>query len=309
MLLLRRLTLRQLEIFSLAATNLNFARTAEELHLTQPAVSMQIKKLEDTLQTPVFERDGRNISLTEAGKKFKYHALRLLDEINNAEQTIYSLKGLSTGQVRVGLVTTATYFGSKLIAEFSKQWPDIEIQLTVSNRKILLAHLKENEIDLVIMGRIPEDIGAEAIAIAPNPHVLVAPASHSLANKDVIKITDLSDDTFLMRESGSGTRTVMEEYFKNLNFTPKHMLTLGSNETVKQGVIAGLGISILSVQSIKLESKTNSLSILSAENTPITRIWHIANNRQKILSPAVKAFRQFVVDEGHSMMEKELGQI
>ena len=243
----RTLTLRQLQIFVVAARHLSYARAAEELHLTPPAVSMQLKQLEDNVGLPLFERMGRGVALTDAGDLLVHHALRVLGEIKDAEANLQGLLGGETGQLSVGLVSTAKYFMPRLLAQFSQAHPGIEVQFSVGNRESLLQKLQDNAIDLAVMGRIPVEIDAHAEPMASHPYVLIGPSDHPLRDARRFDLHELRHETFLLREEGSGSRRVAEEMFKNHLFTPTKTISMGSNETIKQAVMAGMGIALISL--------------------------------------------------------------
>jgi DNA-binding transcriptional LysR family regulator len=293
--ILRRLSLRQLTVFLQAARQMSFARAAEALHLTQPAISMQIRQLEDALGLPLFERVGKKLALTQAGELLRHHAARVIGELQDAGQALDALKGLRAGHTRVGLVSTATYFAPKLLAQFAKRHPQVEIQFVTGNRETLIHALRDNEIDFAVMGRPPEQFDAHAQAIAENPHVLVAHKAHRLAKARRIDLHALQDEAFLMREAGSGTRLVMEALFQQRQFTPRRVALLGSNETVKQAVMAGMGISLLSLHSLELELRARQVSLLNMTGAPILRNWHVVHMNAKKLAPAATAFREFLL--------------
>jgi DNA-binding transcriptional LysR family regulator len=292
--LLRHLTLRQLTVFLEAARRMSFVRTAEALHLSQPAISMQIRQLEGTLGLPLFERVGKKLALTPAGETFRHHAARVLGELQDAEQALSSLKGLRSGRATIGIVSTAKYFAPKLLAQFIDRHPQIDIQFLVGNREILIDALGDNEIDFAVMGKPPDKLDAEAEAIAQNPHVIVAHKAHRLAGAREFDFHELRGETFLLREPGSGTRLVMEAVFKQHLFVPKRLVTLGSNETVKQAIMANMGVSLLSLHSLELELRTREISLLDVVATPVVRNWHIVKMRTKNLSAAASAFRAFL---------------
>ncbi|MEP6483352.1 MAG: LysR substrate-binding domain-containing protein [Rudaea sp.] len=294
--MLRRLSLRQLTVFLEATRQMNFARTAEALHLTQPAISMQIRQLESVVGLPLFERIGRKLALTNAGELFRHHAARVIGELQDAEQSLQGLKGIHSGRSTVGLVSTAKYFAPKLLAQFSLQHPLIDIQFLVGNRGTLINALRDNEIDFAVMGRPPEKLDAMSEAIAENPHRLVAHKSHRLLKAKRFDFHELRKETFLMREPGSGTRLVMEAVFKQHLFTPTRIVTIGSNETVKQAVMAGMGLSLLSLHTLELELRTGEIALLDVEGTPVMRNWHLVHMREKKLSPAAGAFRRFLFE-------------
>ncbi|MCL2658055.1 MAG: LysR substrate-binding domain-containing protein [Betaproteobacteria bacterium] len=302
--MLRHLSLRQLTVFLEAARQMSFARAAESLHLTQPAISMQIHQLEEVVGLPLFERVGKKLTLTHAGELFRHHAARVIGELQDAEQVLDSLKGLRSGRTMVGLVTTAKYFAPKLLAQFTERHPQVDVQFLVGNRETLIKALRDNEIDFAVMGQPPEKFDAQAVAIAENPHVLAAHKSHRFVGAREIDFHELREDTFLMRESGSGTRLVMEAMFKQHLFTPKRMMTLGSNETVKQAIMAGMGISLLSLHSLELELRTGEVGLLDVIGTPVLRNWYLVNMNSKKLAPAAEAFREFLLTDTQPYLDK-----
>lgn len=304
---IRNLTLRQLQIFVVAARHLSYARAAEELHLTPPAISMQLKQLEDNVGLPLFERLGRGVALTGAGEMLVHHALRVLGEIKDAEANLQGLLGAESGQLAVGLVSTAKYFMPKLLAKFAQAHPGVEVQFTVGNREALIQKLQDNAIDLAVMGRTPVEIDAHAEPLASHPYVLIAPADHALREARRFDLHELRHETFLLREEGSGSRRVAEEMFKNHLFTPARTISLGSNETIKQAVMAGMGISLLSLHTLPLELKTSEISLLDANGTPIERTWYVVHMNSKRLLPAGQKFRSFLLDHAAPNLEHEFG--
>ncbi len=304
----RTLTLRQLQIFAVAARQLSYARAAEELHLTPPAVSMQLKQLEDNVGLPLFERLGRGVALTGAGEMLLHHALRILGEIKDAEASLQGLLGAEVGQLSVGLVSTAKYFMPRLLAHFSRQHPGVEVQFLVGNRESLLQKLQDNAIDLAVMGRTPGEIDAHAEPMASHPYVLIGPADHALRDARGFDLHELRNETFLLREEGSGSRRVAEEMFRNHLFTPHRTISMGSNETIKQAVIAGMGVSLISLHTLPLELKTGEVSLLDVIGTPIERTWYVVHMNSKRLLPAGRQFRNFLLDEAAPGLEAEFGR-
>ena len=302
--MLRRLSLRQLTVFLEAVRHMNFARAAETLHLTQPAISMQIRQLEGVVGLPLFERVGKRLALTPAGELFRHHAARALGELQDAEQALQSMKGLRSGQANVGLVSTAKYFAPKLLAQFARHHPQVDIQFLVGNRETLINALRDNEIDFAVMGRPPEKLDASAEPVAENPHMFVAHKGHRLLRAVRFDLHELRNEAFLMREPGSGTRLVMEAVFKQHLFTPQRIMTLGSNESVKQTVMAGMGVSLLSLHTLELELRTGEIGLLDINGTPVMRSWHLVNMNAKMLSPAAAAFRQFLLEHTHTHLDK-----
>ncbi|PKO41014.1 MAG: LysR family transcriptional regulator [Betaproteobacteria bacterium HGW-Betaproteobacteria-4] len=302
---IRTLTLRQLQIFVVAARHLSYARAAEELHLTPPAVSMQLKQLEDNVGLPLFERLGRGVALTAAGELLVHHALRVLGEIKDAEANLLAMLGAETGQLSVGLVSTAKYFMPRLLARFAQLHPGIEVQFSVGNRESLLQKLQDNAIDLAVMGRIPTEIDAHAEPMASHPYVLIGPADHPLRAARRFDLHELRQETFLLREEGSGSRRVAEEMFKNHLFTPPRTISMGSNETIKQAVMAGMGIALISLHTLPLELKTGEVSVLDAIGTPIERTWYVVHMNAKRLLPAGQRFREFLLDNAAAALAQE----
>lgn len=302
--MLRHLTLRQLTVFLEAVRQMSFARAAETLHLTQPAISMQIRQLENAVGLPLFERVGRKLALTKAGELFRHHAARVIGELQDAEQALQAVKGLRSGQATVGLVSTAKYFAPRLLAQFAERHAQLDIRFVVGNRETLINALRDNEIDFAVMGRPPEKLDATAEPIAQNPHMLVAHKAHRLRRARRFDFHELRNETFLMREPGSGTRLVLEAVFKQHLFTPQRLVTLGSNEAVKQAVMAGLGVSLLSLQTLELELRTGEIAPLDVIGTPVMRSWHLVNMNAKLLSPTAGAFRQFLRDHTQRHLER-----
>ena len=307
--LIRRLTLRQLQIFSVAARHVSFARTAEELHLSPPAVSMQLRQLEETAGLPLFERLGRGLALTEAGQKLAYHIQRIMGQIKDAEADLQTLISADEGVVSVGIVSTAQYFMPKLLARFSSQNPGVEVQFSVGNRDMLIAMLQENSIDFAVTGRPPKGMEVEAEPLAHHPYVMIASPGHKLSLSPCLDLKKLRKETLLLREVGSGSRSVAEEMFKAHAFTPVRQVTLGSNETVKQAVIAGMGVSLISLHTLALELKLGELALLDVLGTPIDRAWHVVHMQSKRLSPACQKFRQYLLENTVPHLEREYGWI
>lgn len=304
----RTLTLRQLQIFVVAARHLSYARAAEELHLTPPAVSMQLKQLEDNVGLPLFERIGRGVALTGAGELLVRHALRVLGEVNDAEANLLAMAGAETGRISVGLVSTAKYFMPRLLARFAQEHPGIDVQFSVGNREALLQRLHDNAIDLAVTGRTPDEYDAHAEPVASHPYVLIGPADHPLRDARRFDLHELRHDTFLLREEGSGSRRVAEEMFRNHLFTPARTIGMGSNETIKQAVMAGMGVSLISLHTLPLELKTGEVSMLDVIGTPIERTWYVVHMNAKRLLPAGRKFRGFLLDEAALVLEREFGR-
>ncbi|KDP84091.1 MULTISPECIES: LysR family transcriptional regulator [Cupriavidus] len=302
---LRSLTLRQLQIFVTVARHASFVRAAEELHLTQPAVSMQVKQLESVVGLPLFERVSRQLTLTEAGDRFLHHASRILGEVKDAEDGLQAVKGIDQGSISIGLISTAKYFAPKLLAGYSARYPHVDVRFAEGNRETLLRLLQDNEIDLALMGRPPRELDAVSEPIATHPHVIVASPRHPLRDAGGFDLQELRHETFLLREPGSGTRTVAEQMFKHHLFAPAKVVTLGSNETIKQAVMAGMGISLLSLHTLSLELRTKEIALLDVAGTPIERVWHIAHMASKRLMPASEGCRAFLLEHTAEYLGRE----
>ncbi|VVE42587.1 transcriptional regulator [Pandoraea terrae] len=303
--LLRSLTLRQLQIFVAVARHASVVRAAAELHLTQPAVTMQVKQLESVVGFPLFERVVRQMTLTEAGERMLHHALRILGEVRDAEDGLRAMKGIEVGSVSIGLISTAKYFAPKLLAQYAARYPGVDIQLSEGNRETLLRLLQDNVIDLALMGRPPRELDSVSEPIAPHPYVLVASTGHPLHHAKRFDLQELRNETFLLREPGSGTRAVTEQMFKHHLFSPAKTATLGSNETIKQAVMAGMGISLLSLHTLGLELRTDEIALLDVNGTPIERVWHIVHMTSKWLSPASQVCRAFLLEHTAAYLEHE----
>ncbi|MEO7432193.1 MAG: LysR substrate-binding domain-containing protein [Dokdonella sp.] len=307
--MIRRITFRQLQIFCAVTRLQSFVRASEELHLTQPAVSMQVKQLEDAVGMPLIDRVGKRVALTEAGRHFHDHAARVLGELHDAEETLSQLKGLRGGTVTVGMVSTAKYFVPKLLARFTAQYPDVELRLMTGNRGTLLGYLHRNEIDLAVMGRPPREMQMVAEAFAQHPYVFIAPTDHRLAGATNIDLFDMRDETMLLREPESGTRILNDDYFRKCLFTPRRKIEMGSNETIKQAVMAAMGLALLSQHTLGLELKHRAIAILDVADTPIMRTWHIAHQTEKRHSPVAKAMRDFVLEHGGDFLRSEFAPV
>lgn len=299
---MKNLSLRQLKIFVSAARLSSFAKAAEEMHLTAPAISMQMRDLEEDLGIPLFAKKGRGITLTSAGEYFLVYARRVLQSLREAEDMMAKLKGIETGSLTIGLVSTAKYFVPQLLAEFRKDHPGIQVVIQVRNRDQLIKLLREGEIDIAVMGKPPRDLDVRAEPFANHPHAFIAAPGHPLSKQRRIPVASLDQEEVLVREAGSGTRAVMENFFEEHRFRPMSTIEMSSNETIKQAVMAGLGISFTSLHTVGLEMEHNKLCVLDVDKTPVTRIWHVVNLTGKNLSLPAEAFRYFVLEQGNELM-------
>jgi DNA-binding transcriptional LysR family regulator len=295
-------TLRQLRVFESVARNGSFTRAAQELHLTQPAVSMQIKQLEENLGIALFDHLGKKIFLTDAGNEFFHTSRTISRQLSDSEEYIESLKGVRQGHLNIVVASTANYFATNLLATFIQRHPEITFSLDVSNRQHLLESLAANEPDLVIMGQPPEQLDVVAEAFMENPLVVVVGKSHPLYRKRTpLTAKQLQQERFVLREQGSGTRTALELFFHKRTLTLNAPMEFGSNETIKLAVQAGLGLALVSRHTIQLELEAKVLRILEVEDLPIERQWHLVYRKGKRLSPVAVAFRKFVLQEGSTL--------
>ena len=292
------ITMRQLQVFGAVARHLSFTRAAEELHLTQPAVSMQVKQLEAMIELPLFEQMGKKVHLTEAGHAMVKHSATMMAHLDAIERDVNSLKGVDGGQLKICIASTVNYFATRLLSAFCEKYKKVKISLDVINREELIRSLEENVPDMVLMGQPPDELDVEATAFKENPLILIGNPQHPLAKKKKIPIADLSEQTFVMREPGSGTRSAMMRQFDKYGVKPKPGIQLSSNETIKQSVEAGLGLAVVSTHTVDLELKAGRLVSLDVEHFPIIRQWYICYRRGKQLSATAQAFLDFVIQEG-----------
>jgi len=294
-------TLRQLQVFESVARHLSHTLAAAELYLSQPAVSMQIKQTEAAIGLPLFEQVGKKLYLTEAGRELLHYSRGILQQLEEMESVFGEMKGLARGRMNIAVVSSANYFMPQLLAKFFQQHPGIQVSVHVANRDAVIKQLDENRADLAIMGRPPE--GAEMLAesFLQNPLVVIASPAHPLARERHIKPAQLAQETFLLREPGSGTRSVVERFFTTYRVSPPSSMEMDTNEAIKQSVQAGMGLGIISRHSIELELETGRLAILDAEHFPIVRHWYIVHRKKKRLSGAAQAFRQFLLDEAEKL--------
>ena len=285
----RHLTFRQLETFATVARLGSFSRAAEALHLTQPAVSIQIRQITESVGLPLFEQSGREIRLTAAGQELLRTARELDDSWNRFESAVDALKGLKKGRLRVALVTTAKYFLPRMLGAFCQRYPDIEIELEVANRARIIERLRANEDDLYIMSFPPEELDVVATPFLDNPLVVVAPAAYPLP-AGPLSLADLVPHPFLLRETGSGTRKAVDRHLAANGLTLKVKLALGSNEAIRDLVASGMGLAILSRHVLGEHPEQEGLRILEVAGFPLQQPWSVVHLRQKILSLPAHAF-------------------
>lgn len=292
-----KLTLRQLEILEAVARCGSFSRASKELHLTQPAVSMQIKQLEALLGLPLFEHIGKEIHLTEAGRDTLRSGEAIARELANLEQTLADLQGLKGGTLVVSAASTASVFAARLMALFRALHPDVQISLNVVNRETLLRHLRENLIDLALMGTPPEGQHLSAQPFMDNPLVIIAATDHPLADAKDIPLTRLLEEPLVGREQGSGTRSALEKFLSDHGLPFKPAMEMNKNEAIKQAVEAGLGVGLVSLHTVEAELASGQLCVLDVEGFPLMRQWYLVQREGKRLSPAAQAFVELVLKE------------
>ena len=295
------ITFRQLRVFTEVAQLGSMARAAESLHLTPPAVSMQIKELEAQVGLLLFDRAGRQVSLSTAGEYFLVHAKKLLGALKDAENSMARFKKLEHGLLTIGMVSTAKYFVPRLLARFREEHSGVDVRLRVTtNREQLLTMMQAGEVDLCVMGRPPKEVATRSEAFAAHPMVFLCPPAHPLLALDHPDVDALAPYPFILREHGSGTRNALQQFFQEHRFEPRITMEISSNETIKQAVIAGMGLSFLSLHTVGLELQTGLLKRLEVEGTPVMRTWHVVQLQSKLLSPAAEAFRYFLIEHGEA---------
>ena len=302
---MKNITLRQLKVFEAVARSLSFSRAAEELHLTQPAVSMQVKSLEEEAGLPLTEQIGKKIFLTDAGVELARHARLIAQQLRDASEAMAALSGVRGGRLSIGVVSTAKYFAPRLLTVFRARHPGIDLRLGVHNREEIVRQLAGNEIDLAIMGRPPQEIETVADVFAEHPLVIIAAPDHPLAKRRKIAAAELGGEVFLIREPGSGTRSAMERYFAEQGVALDNTFEMSSNETIKQAVMAGMGLSFISEHAIGLELAVGCLVRLRVAGTPVLRQWHLVRRAEKKLLPLAEAFIAFLRKEGARLIRSD----
>jgi DNA-binding transcriptional LysR family regulator len=273
---------------------LSFTKAAEELHLSQPAVSMQVRQLEEAAELPLLEKVGKTLHLTEAGREVFSYARSISQQLNELDDVISDLKGLKGGHLRISVASTANSFATRLLSAFTKSLPGTSFTLDVTNRKSLLDQLANNETDLVIMGKPPEEIELHVTPFLDNPLVVIAPLDHPWVGREKpISLKEIANETFVVREHGSGTRIAMERFFGEQGMKLKTGMEMTSNSAIKSSVEAGLGLGIVSIHTLELELESNHLAVLNVEGLPILRHWHVVHCNKR-LPPIAQAFVDFV---------------
>jgi len=300
---MRNYTLKQIQTFIEVAHEKSVSKAAERLFVTQPAVSMQLRQLEDAFGLALIEPLGRNIQLTGAGQEFLMHAIAAMARFKDLEAVMAEHVGMKKGRIDLAIVSTAKYFVPMLLVRFSKLLPDIEVRLSIDNRENILGMLSRSEIDLVIMGRAPVTLDCEATAFASNPLAIVCAPDHPLSRRKRLPFDVLKDCEFVVREQGSGTRAAMERLFGQHEIPLKVAMEMPSNETIKQAVMAGMGLSFLSLRTVRHELAAGHLALVDISGMPIVGSWYVTHLSQKKLSPAAKAFKSFLIEQGGALID------
>lgn len=290
-----RATLHQLKVFRQVAVCMNYTKAADELGLSQPAVSIQLKQLENNLDIFLFEKIGKTLFLTPAGKELKIFCDQLFINFDNIDMTLSGLKGELAGDLHLSAVTSAKYFTPHLLGAFRKRYPKVNFHLDIVNREQIIKRLYDNKDDLVIMGLVPESMALTKHSFVDNPIIVIANPQHPLTRERDIPLAELAEHDFIHREQGSGTRKAFEQVLKANNVQLKVNMTLGNSETIKQAVMADLGISVVSRHSVTLEIATGVLKELDIAGFPLQRSWSLVHHESKHLSPIAKAFVAFVL--------------
>ena len=301
---MKHATLRQLKVFEAVARLLSFSRAAEELHLTQPAVSTQVRKLEEHADNALFEQFGKKIYLTPAGAELLQISRDIIQQFEAAEQAMAQFKGISGGKLKVGAISAGDYFFPHLLVEFANRHPNVTLNFTVHNRAGLLTHIADNLTDLAIMVRPPTDLETVNQPFAPHPYVIVAAPSHPLVGQRGIALARLMREPFVVRERGSDTWNSMEEGFGGDLGAINIAMEIRSTETIKQAVIAGMGVSFLSAHTVGQELKAGSLRVLDVQGFPLMLHWYVVHRRSKRLPPVAQAFKDFLLSDGAALIDR-----
>lgn len=304
---MKNATLRQLKIFETVARHLSYSRASEELHLTQPAVSTQIRTLEGHVGLRLFEQLGKRIYLTPAGKELLHYSRTIIQQFQEAEEALTHYKGISGGRLNVSVISAGDYFFPRILVEFARRHSGVTLNLAVHNREELLSQMEQNLTDLAVMVRPPKGMDTVYEPFAPHPYVIVAAPDHPLASARRIPLARLAKEPFVVREKGSDTWQSMEEGFGGKVPDLNIAMEIKSTETIKQAVIAGMGISFLSAHTISLELQAGSLVILDVEGFPVMLNWYVVHRRNKRLPPVAAAFKEFLMADGATLISQITG--
>ena len=300
---MRNFTFRQLMLLEAVARHSSFTRASEELHLTQPAVSTQIKQLEDEVGQPLFEHMGKKIFLTAAGREMYAFSRTIAQQFTDIRTVLEEMKGIKRGNLNIAVTSTAKYFAPYLLAAFCRQHSGITVNLDVTNRETLLRQLADNIPDMAIMGSTQAGMPLVANSFMRNPLVVIAPPDHPLAKSSCISLHRLLEESFIVREKGSGTRNATERFLEQRRLTITTTMEMSGNEAIKHAVMAGLGLGIVSIHTLEMEFKLARLVVLNVEGFPILKDWYIVHREGKRFSAAAQAFKEFVLNEGGNFIK------
>ncbi|MDQ6959419.1 MAG: LysR family transcriptional regulator [Mariprofundaceae bacterium] len=297
------LTLKQLQIFEAVAKHRNYTQAAKALFLTQPAVSMQIKQLEEQAGLALFERSGKQTHLTEAGRELLRYSHNIHQQLEEASRVLDELRGVQRGHLHLTMASTANYFAPRLLAAFCERFPTVQVSLDVANRDGLLKSLEDNTTDIVIMGKPPAGMSVNYEVFMENPLVVIAPPAHPLSKRRHIPLAELTEHPFIVRERGSGTRAAVERFLAQHNIERPGGMEMNSSEAIKQAVQAGLGLGVVSLHTLEMELTLKRLDMLDVKDFPIMRHWRIVYRKDKRFSAVAQAFHDFVISEAGQILK------
>ena len=300
---MKNFTFRQLMLLESVARNSSFTRASEELFLTQPAVSTQIKQLEQEVGMPLFEHMGKKIFLTAAGREMYEFSRTIAQQFTDIRTVIEEMKGVQRGHLDIAVTSTAKYFAPYLLAAFCKQHTGITVSLNITNRETILRQLADNIPDMAIMGAPPAEMPLVADSFMSNPLVVIAPPDHPLARSGRISLRRLLKESFIVREKGSGTRNAIERFLEQRGQSMTTTMEMSRNEAIKHAVMAGLGLGIVSVHTLDMEFKLGRLTVLHVEGFPIVKDWYLVHREGKRFSTAAEAFKTFVLTETRNIIQ------
>jgi len=302
---MHNLTFRQLETIREVARCGSMVKAAQVLCVTPAALTSRVKLLEEDLGFDLFERFEGRLQLTEAGKEVVAAATRIDNIMSDLLSSLHGRNGLLGGRVRIAFVATAKYFAPRLIAAFMRQHPQIDLRISIGNRGLVVASLRDFEADIALMGRLPEDFDVTSESIGPHPYIVVAPPDHPLAGKSRIAKKQLVNQIFILREEGSGARSMFEYFFGALTLqTDKVKIEIASNETIKQAVMAGLGLALISAHTVEAEVAAGRLASLNIDGLPIVQKWYVMHHSDRVLTPAGSAMWNFMIKKGPDFLPK-----
>lgn len=307
---MKRVTFRQLRVFTEVTRQMSFSRAAESLHLSPPAVTMQVKELENYVGLPLFERQGRQIQLTMAGEYFLVYAKRLLSTLKDSENVMARFKRVETGVLTIGMISTAGYFMPALLAQFQREHPGVDVRLdVVKDMDTMVKRMQANEVDLAVTGRPPKEYALRAEPFAGHPMVFVCPPGHPLLGVGHPPLQALVHYPLIAREPGSEVRYVLDHYLRDRRLAPRIAMEVASSEAIKSSVMADMGIALLSLHAVATELRHGLLHLVEFEGTPIMRTWNIVHEASKVLSPAAEAFRYYLIEHAEQWLQERDGAL